>query len=228
MQRPRYRVWIGVALVALGLLWGLNAFGLVPEVPFWPALVILIGLVMLLSGRSSALTGVVVIVFGVLLLLNAFGVLDVSAWALLPGLVVAGIGISILSASVRHRVVTGSPAGGTADADGESLRLLFSGTSRIYAEGTRFVHISVLCAFAGAELDLTRATVADGAVIDLDCYLGGLTLKIADSVNLVNQTTAVMGGVGVAPATSGPTLILRGTIVMGGVEVKRMPADLRG
>lgn len=81
----------------------------------------------------------------------------------------------------------------------------------------------------GVELDLTNCYLSkEGCVIILDVVMGGVSLKISREWNIQSEIMPIMSGiededrysnnVHIDPAA---TVILRGTVVMGGIEIKR-------
>jgi hypothetical protein len=75
------------------------------------------------------------------------------------------------------------------------------------------------------ELDLSAAKpIAGGAVLDLFVWWGGVEIKVPDRWRVVNEATVLMGGI--EDQTKNPPddatdmLILRGLVIMGGVDIK--------
>jgi len=78
----------------------------------------------------------------------------------------------------------------------------------------------------GAEIDLTQADIQNKAVIDVSAVFGGVKLIIPANWDIQNKATAVFGGVEDKRAISGAALdshkllIIDGTAVFGGIEIK--------
>jgi hypothetical protein len=77
----------------------------------------------------------------------------------------------------------------------------------------------------GIRLDLRGAKpVPEGAVLDLSVVWGGVEIVVPPGWQVVNEATVLIGGMtdSTVPGTSasGERLILRGAVVMGGVELK--------
>ena len=75
------------------------------------------------------------------------------------------------------------------------------------------------------KLDLRGATLSGGqAVINVLALMGGFDIRVPDTCRVVNETTPFMGGVAdktKAPAASdAPRLIVRGFVMMGGLDIK--------
>jgi hypothetical protein len=90
-------------------------------------------------------------------------------------------------------------------------------------------HLSVLCLWGGAELDLRQARfAAQECVITINAVMGGATVIVPPHVNVRMEGTGIMGGYsgpsGLVDArldASSPTVRIRGVAVMGGVNVER-------
>ena len=75
------------------------------------------------------------------------------------------------------------------------------------------------------KLDLTGARpVPGGAVLDVLVCWGGVDIKVPDTWGVQNQATVMLGGVEdrskVPPADARDMLIIRGLVIMGGIEIK--------
>ncbi len=84
------------------------------------------------------------------------------------------------------------------------------------------------CVMGGTEIDLTNATLEKGATIDVFLMMGGAKIKVPKDWNVVLDTDNIMGDSkdlnaedeGVVEDNS-KTLKIRGTVLMGGLEIKR-------
>lgn len=79
--------------------------------------------------------------------------------------------------------------------------------------------------FGGVDLDLREADF-DAPVIELSvqvCF-GGVDLKVPAGINVRNETVNIFGGTDVKnlgePVEGAPTLVIKGTVFFGGVDVK--------
>ena len=88
---------------------------------------------------------------------------------------------------------------------------------------------TITAVMGGIELDLTNCYLSkEGCVIDLNVVMGGISLKVSREWNIQSEIMPIMSGiededrysnsVHIDPAA---TVILRGTVVMGGIEIKR-------
>ncbi|HEV7484185.1 MAG TPA: DUF5668 domain-containing protein [Thermoanaerobaculia bacterium] len=82
----------------------------------------------------------------------------------------------------------------------------------------------VVAVMGGCEINLAAAKITSEAVIDVLAFWGGIEIHVPRGWRIENQVLAILGGVvdktdGNAPAGA-PTLILRGSAIMGGVEIR--------
>lgn len=83
------------------------------------------------------------------------------------------------------------------------------------------------CVMGGGEIDLTGSTLNGPARIDVFCLMGGAQFTIPSDWTVQNDAVAVMGGIHDENDDKGletdpnKVLILDGSAVMGGIEIKR-------
>jgi predicted membrane protein len=88
----------------------------------------------------------------------------------------------------------------------------------------QFTGGDIVCVFGGAEINLTNADFISPVVLDLTMVFGGTKLIIPANWELRSEIAAIFGGVDdkrPQPAVGIPekTIILKGTLMFGGVEV---------
>ena len=75
----------------------------------------------------------------------------------------------------------------------------------------------------GVEIDLRDATMErDQAVLDVSSIMGGVKIRVPESWTVVSRVSSVMGGFDDStrhPAKDDHRLLLKGTVVMGGLKV---------
>ena len=83
--------------------------------------------------------------------------------------------------------------------------------------------LSLVCHFAGMELDLNEAENAgDKLLVDLDVSFGGIHITLPKTWKVIDETSCIVGGIEVAECDlpeDCSTLILTGQILFGGVAV---------
>jgi len=236
------RLWFGLILVALGVLWTLDNTGVLDAddiLRWWPVVLMLFG-VLKLTGTGMArrpTTGTVFLIIGALFAIDQFGVWrwDVSdLWPLflilLGGIIVwrslrgpgagrrSGIEVHVLGAERR------ADQGGPPDADTFSCVAVWSGVDR-KATSQSLRGGDFTAVMGGGELDLRGAkAVEGGAEVEVLVVMGGLDIFVPEDWTVINDAQVVMGAVedsrkvGVPPGPN--TLRLKGFVMMGGVEIK--------
>ena len=185
----------------------------------WAAGLVLAGLVTIVSSRKllTQAWGLLLMAAGVSIGLNAYGVIDVSIWKLFWPVVLIAVGLMmVLSIGSANRKRVEEP--GTNN--NEKVAIFYGEESRVKGDYTGG---SATAIFGGVDLDLRRANIKDGAVIDIFTFCGGVSISLPDDVIVKNEVRGVLGGSEdktVSKSSAKKTIILRGECVLGGLEVK--------
>ena len=215
---------------------------------FWPAALIIVGLAMLQRGeRHSALRALVLIVVGGWLLLNTLGLVSLDLWEFILPLLLVFFGARIMMRSQGSRSgaspdlpgtgpASGAPPTGqapsgfssAAPSSGEpvhaSLFSLLSGSKRRWGKSV-FRGAEMTAFMGGCELDLRDALMSSGelAVVDLFVIMGGVNIFVPPNWTVSLEVVPLLGGVHdktrSVPSNPAQHLLVRGTVVMGGVEI---------
>ena len=218
------RLVIGLALIAGGILFTLDNFGLVDVGDlwrFWPLVLVALGLAKFAS--RSFFTGTILIALGTLFFLRTFGLLHFHLRYLLP-LIFVFIGLRIVFA---HR-----PGARTWDASTNPSGTLnewavFGGGERRIIS-PNFQGGQANAVFGGFNLDLRDSKMAgDRAVIDVFCFCGGGELRVPEDWNVILKVVPIFGGtddksrhVLSEPARARKDLLVTGFILFGGLGIK--------
>jgi predicted membrane protein len=226
-RRVTPRLVIGLAIMTAGLLLALDSLGLVDSgavFRFWPLVLIAVGVAKWSSEPHQASAAVVWIVAGVGFLLVSLGRMSFGGvWALVLFFVGANIAWRALRPATPRRtageesfdmvaVLGGAKTGSTAPD-------LASGGVRHFKGGR------AMAVMGGCEIDLRHATLAEGqeALVDVFVMWGGIEIRVPEEWQVVNHGSAFLGGFEnkTRPLPGPPRrLIVTGTAIMGGVEVK--------
>lgn len=218
------RLFFGLVILTLGVVFLLGQYDLVDAariIEWWPVLLVVVGLLRILGIQTlrRPLSGTVFLVVGVVLLaLNLDWVrFDLSdLWPV--ALILAG-------GSILVRSLRGPGPGAGAGDTSEWLRsfAFWSGLDRKSAS-ERFRGGELTAIMGGVDLDLRAAKLEGGrAIVDVFVWWGGIEIRVPEDWKVSNEGLAIMGAVedSTKPAPEGVnTLVLRGLVVMGGVEVK--------
>lgn len=236
------QVVFGAAIVFFGLLLTAGNLGIATNITrvirFWPMVFTAAGLAMVLDRDSSGSRrtfGAVLIFGGLWQTANTafhLGFYIDEWWPL----AIVGFGVLIIIRSVQGRSTAGTSstgtfgAAGTSPSPGDNTRdevvntfALMSGVKRnIFSAGFR--RASATAVMGGVELDLRQSTATGGeSVIDVFAIWGGIQIRIPPDWQLVSEVVPIMGGVDDRSGHVQPSrhrLVIKGLVVMGGVEVK--------
>jgi predicted membrane protein len=252
------KFFIGVFLVLMGVVLALDQLGVLQAnhiLRFWPAALIVLGLITLQRGdRHGALRALVLIVVGGWLLLNTLGLVSLDLWGFIWPLLLVFFGARIMMRNQGYR--SGAPqdlpeAGPAAGAgptsqgpsgqglsgfnsasasanSGEpvyaSLFSLLSSSKRRWGKSV-FRGAETTAFMGGCELDLREALMSSGelAVVDVFVIMGGVNIFVPPNWTVSQEIVPLMGGVHdktrSVPSNPAQHLLVRGTVVMGGVEI---------
>ncbi len=199
--------------------------------------------------RQNTLAGAIFAIAGTLFLLHDFDVISLDPWSLFWPMVLLAIGFSMVRGSMRRqrlRASGGSPGagvpGGPGGAFASALGIDSAGSGAGAADATlnTFVMWSglerkvssqefrggdVTAVMGGAEIDLRHARLAGGeAVIEVLVLWGGVDLFVPADWKVTVEAMPFMGGIEdstrLAAGDARGHLIVKGLVMMGGVEVK--------
>jgi len=181
--------------------------------PPWQARLVGIG-----RYRNTA-GGSILTLVGAWLLAEQLDLIHMSIFALWPLMLVV-FGVVILTRSARPREGPGF--------DEQVPRVssfAFMGGVVRKVVSSDFSGGDATAMMGGVKLDLTGAhSVPGGAVLDVLVCWGGVDIKVPDTWGVQNQATVMLGGVEdrskVPPADARDMLIIRGLVIMGGIEIK--------
>ena len=216
---------VGMAVITVGVLFTLDNLDVLDAsryLPFWPVVLVAVGLVNLTTGREGPqrVFGVFLTVVGGWLLLGRWGLFDVRFWDLWPLLLV------FWGAMIVWRGWHGQHSRAHYDASSVfSIVAFLSGFDRVITSES-FQGGDISAFMGGGKIDLTRARLAPGAsaVVNVSALMGGVEIRIPDEWAIDNRVVYFMGGSNdrsrFPNQPNAPRLVLRGFVMMGGVEIK--------
>ena len=205
---------IGIFFVLHGILLAADNLGLLRAwdyLRFWPAVILLIGLYKIWEpGRQVA--GAILVVVGAALLAQNAGWLHASVFDLWPLALIIG-GLAVVARAFGFEVPSG---------DSRNIVAVFAARKIAPKE---FAGARIAAVMGGCQLDLTEANLTQSpAVIEIFAMCGGVEIFVPDTLDVVGELVPFMGGFDVKVAPKGTPqrqVVVRGTAIMGGVEVKR-------
>jgi len=104
----------------------------------------------------------------------------------------------------------------------DSTNILGGGKLRVTSSPLKGGKITSV--MGGSEIDLSKTEIQGEAIIDVFTLMGGAEIRTPENWNVVNEVTSIMGGFddkrSIQPTADGPTLRIKGTTLMGGIELK--------
>lgn len=220
------RLIFGLVVIWVGLLFLLDEFGLLDAsaiLRWWPVAMLGFGLMRLagIGVRQHFATGIVLTMLGGWFLLRAAGFSPFGITEFWPIILIV-LGAIMVTGGLR----ASRPAakGDAASASTLSAFAFWSGVDRKVVSND-FRGGDLAAFMGGHDIDLRAAKMADGtATIDLFVVMGGVDMRVPEDWAVNYDGVLIMGGV--EDRTKPPVgevrgrLILKGFVMMGGVEVK--------
>lgn len=218
----------GLFFIALGVIIGLNSFG-ITDINFffdgWWTLLIIIPCTIELFRSRDKTGNLIGIAVGVALLLACQGILTFEMlWKLmLPGILVI-IGLSL----VFKDVIFGKKAASfkrASDKKGqEDTHFAAFASKQVKYDGQVFYGNDLTAVFGSVTCDLRNATISEDVIINANATFGGVEILVPENINVEIKSTSIFGGVEDKRRTSAvvnaPTVYVSGICLFGGVDIK--------
>lgn len=218
------RLIIGLGVLMVGTLLTLDNIDLIEAgriIDWWPAALILAGLVRLFDPTAGKTGSVVLVIFGSALLLDSLDVGNIDWQDFIP------LGIAVIGGKLVWDALGRRPTAAASMADPSSSVNAFALMAGVRRQSTshEFHGGDASAIMGGVELDLRNAQIKDGeeAAIDAFAFWGGVEIMVPENWRVVGKVMPLMGGFEDKTTNktgTGPVLIVRGTAIMGAVEVK--------
>lgn len=225
------RLWLGLGIVLVGLVSLINnlhifSFEFRRYVFTWEAILMAIGTICLFR-RGCFITGVILLFVGTAFYLrNVLHLIGFNLWEVFFPAVLICAGIMII---FKHAFIK-SPEKKTLVDDGNMIDEIafFGGGDRII-NSQQFMGGKVTTVFGGLNFNLLKAKLAPGDnYIDVFCLFGGIKLIVPDHWDVKIKVVSAFGGFSDKHRLKGPVsdftqearLILRGTAIFGGGDIK--------
>ena len=201
MKQLRPIIW-GIAIIALGVIFGGNALGLFNFNVFfdgWWTLFIIIPSAISLITEKDKLSSLGFLAAGVILLLAAQNVFDYDvAWKAILAVFLIIIGLTIIVKTTFHNKNDQEVAKKVKEAekDGKTMdsqMAIFSGSDRTYKDET-FQGSNLVAIFGGASLNLRHAKIDKDTVIKAFTLFGGIDIIVPDDIKVKLKSGFIFGG----------------------------------
>lgn len=217
-------VILGLIVIVLGAVWGLNAVGITDIDIFfdgWWTLFIIVPCaagVIMGGDRIGSLIGMAV---GVALLMKCQGYFDFdTVCKLIVPVILVGIGLKLIWRGIRGNKPMCLPKG---DTECKRHYAVFSGKELDYTnEAFDFAEYTAI--FGGMDIDLRNAAIQNEAVINVYCVFGGADIMLPQNVNVKVKSGVLFGGVDEKNHRNSPentlTVYVNATCIFGGIDIK--------
>ena len=200
MNKLRAIIW-GLAIIALGVIFGGNALGIFSIDIFfdgWWTLFIIVPSFISLITEKQKLVSLVCLSAGVLLLLASqnYFTYEVAGKVILAIFLVAA-GLMIIFKGLfrgnNDKEVEKKVQDLEDDKTMDSQTAIFSGSDRVY-NGEVFSGSNLVAVFGGIDLNLTNAKFEKDTVIKAFCLFGGIDIKVPEDVQVKIKSGFIFGG----------------------------------
>jgi predicted membrane protein len=225
MKKVSSILW-GIALVALGVIFALNALNITDFDVFfdgwWTVFIIVPCFIGLFTERDKVgnLIGIAV---GVVLLLCCQGVLDFSMlWKLFIPVIIIIIGVKMVISGIfgnkANEILKKMKSEGK---ELQSASATFSSNNLNY-DNMVFEGVELSAVFGGVKCDLRNAIIEKDCAIQATAIFGGIDIFVSDNVNVKVSSNSIFGGISNKKTAQKdvPTIYVSGTCMFGGVEIK--------
>ena len=202
MKQAKPIIW-GIAIIALGLIFGGNALGLFSLDIFfdgwWTLFIIIPSIISLITDKDKIMS-LGFIAVGVILLLAAQDIFSYDvAWKVILAVFLIAIGLSIIARSLFHSKndqEVAKKVAEEAEKNGKSMDsqfAAFSGTDRVYKDEI-FNGSNVAAIFGGVKLDLRHAIFDKDTVIKAFTLFGGIDIIVPSDTKIKLKSGFIFGG----------------------------------
>ncbi len=214
----------GLIIFGLGLFFLLHNTGVIDAGTFtadwWPLIIIAAG-VLLLVGSLHSLAGWFLVALGGAYQLKELDVVDFEPWAVVWPLIIIFVGISILfRQSYKGEHVN--------KGERDDLTAILGGTSSINTS-KKFKEARVTAILGGGVLDLRKANIADGALVEVFGFWGGVEIVVPKDVIVKKQINNILAGTEDKTDQEinkdSPTLTIAGDLIMAGASIRNTPSN---
>jgi len=223
-QHLSAKLLVGMFIVAVGLLFLADNLGYLDSdeyLHYWPVILLVVGVVNVLQPHGG-LKGAIFLVCGAWILLLNMGIIDLEIRVFWP-LILVGLGaVLVWRAMSGAKGSSSPPEGSDAGSTVNAFALMSAVTRRSSSPAFRGGDLTAV--MGGCEIDLRQAQLEPGEVtIDTFAVWGGIEIKVPTDWTVIGKVMPIMGGFTDStrpPRDDTKRLIVKGTAIMGGVEVK--------
>jgi predicted membrane protein len=221
-MKPSPQLVLGITVLLLGVLFLLNNFGILHArsfLSYWPVLLVVAGFLKLFENDKASvrLWGGLLVAVGILLLFNNLRLIEFNIWRLWPVVLIV-IGASAIWRVLKRKEL---PADVSSDLKGTAILggYIHKSVSPDFRSANFFAFMG------GCEVDLRGSSIQQGtAVIDCFVCMGGIEIRVPENWTVSMDAAPILGGVENKTlggrSDENPKLILRGMVILGGLEIR--------
>ena len=212
------RVFFGLMIIVLGGILLLQNLGIINHdmwqyygSVFWGLAITVAGVLMTVANRHFWVVGMPLVVVGVGMILRGVGIVDINLWKLFWPVCIIAMGLAIMFRPKSSRQQS---------AEVDKVAVFYGETSRITGD---YEGGSLTAMFGGIDLDLRKAKIQDGSVIEVMVICGGINIVVPEGVIVENNVRGILGDSDnktTAAASAKTRLQVRGECILGGLEIK--------
>ena len=220
------RLIFGLVIITLGVLFTLDNLDLIDSgdiLRWWPVALVVVGIAKItgIGTNQKPVLGIILSLVGTWWTVHNLGYIDIEPWDIWPVFLIA-VGAMIVFRSMKSQQ---SAPESSLEPDKRISAFAYMSGSERKIMSQEFTGGDVTAIMGGHDIDLRNAKPENGTcVIDLLVWWGGVDLFVPDDWKVSSDGLAIMGAI--EDSTRAPSgearghLILRGLVVMGGVEIK--------
>ncbi|MBE6632609.1 MAG: hypothetical protein E7623_07950 [Ruminococcaceae bacterium] len=225
MKKISSVLW-GIVLVAIGVVFALNAFGITNIDVFfdgWWTLFIIVPCAIRLFTERDKMGNISGIVIGVLLLLCCQDILSFSMfWKIIVPAAIIIAGITMVFTGILGN--KGNTMVKKLKEEGKEIKFscaVFSGCDINY-DNQLFEGAELTAVFGGVECNLKNAIIEKDCAIRVSAVFGGVDIIVPDNVNVKVNSISIFGGASNKTSVhkDAPTIYVSGACIFGGVDIK--------
>lgn len=216
----------GVVLVALGVIFGLNALEITSINIFfegWWTLFIIVPCFICFITDKDKIGYLIGLLIGIVLLLATR---DIISFKVISKLVIPVILVIVGLSVIFRNTITAKVGQKIKELNNKEL---FNYTATFSGEDVKFPNkeftgANINAVFGGVDMDLRNSIITKEAVINTSAIFGGIDILVPNDINVVVKSTSIFGGtdnkVKNTNTEDKPTLYINTFNLFGGVEIK--------
>jgi predicted membrane protein len=222
---PRLILGLGIILIgALFLLGNLDIINGHDYLRLWPGILIFIGIAYVIqcSHGSGRIWGIILTFIGAAMLLDRLYFIHFSLWDYWPLILIFIGGMMILKGSPGRRGIF-APISQSDDVHSyiKGVAILAGFKRRNNSQDFKGGNLTAI--LGGLEIDLRDASIKGEAIIDIFAMMGGVEMRVPEDWTVILEGFPILGGFEDKthpPKESTKRLVIKGTVIMGGAEIK--------